>query len=256
MKKTIMILGLFLALAFTLMATVVPSKADTNVQKTFGDIARDVYVNIDSEYKEKAITAFNIFEKRQNQKYVTVFQGSKEDCEKFATFFNTCYAYTVDTMVTFGKYPDGHYEVYFKDTFNANERMSKYQESVAKAKELAKTLKGNNDTETMDNIVNYIQTNAVYDYEKAKETNAVEHNKTYYGFYEGNKIVCRGFAIAVCQLCRLNGIKCEVISSTYNKTGVRHAFNKVYHDGKETYVDATWKRKSDTFFSDFTRVDY
>ena len=77
MKKIIMILGLLVALVLTCASTIVPSKADTNVQKTLGDFARDFYPNIEgTNWNEKAITALNVFESRKNQKYVKVFSGS------------------------------------------------------------------------------------------------------------------------------------------------------------------------------------
>lgn len=257
MKKIIMILGLLVALALTCASTIVPSKADTNVQKTLGDFARDFYPNIEgTDLNEKAITALNVFESRKNQKYVKVFSGSQTDCENFATFFNTHYAFSVETMVTLGVYPDGTYGVYFNDTNNADETIQKYKAIVAKAKNLASSLKGNTQTETVNNIINYIQTNAVFDVDNYLNEDPNVHNKTYYGFYDGNKIVCRGYAITFCQLCRFNGIRCEVLSVENTKTHTRHAINKVYFDGQELFVDTTWKRKSNTPFKDFAIVNY
>lgn len=257
MKKIIMILGLLVALVLTCASTIVPSKADTNVQKTLGDFARDFYPNIEgTNWNEKAITALNVFESRKNQKYVKVFSGSQTDCENFATFFNTHYAFSVETMVTLGVYSDGSYGVYFENTNNADAKIQKYKEITTKAKNLANSLKGNTQTETVNNIINYIQTNAVFDVQNYMNPDTNVHNKIYYGFYDGNKIVCRGYAITFCQLCRFNGIRCEVLSVVNKKTNTRHAINKVYFDGQELFVDTTWQRTSKTLFDDFVIVNW
>ena len=68
--------------------------------------------------------------------------------------------------------------------------------------------------------------------------------------------MCRGYAITFCQLCRFNGIRCEVLSVKNKKTNTRHAINKVYFDGQELFVDTTWKRTSKILFNDFVIVNY
>lgn len=51
--------------------------------------------------------------------------------------------------------------------------------------------------------------------------------------------VCRGYADALLELCRREGIYCEVVTGEAPSEG-RHAWNAVETDEKRFYVDATW----------------
>ncbi len=61
--------------------------------------------------------------------------------------------------------------------------------------------------------------------------------------------VCRGYADALYELMRKEGIKCEVITGEA-PTGGRHAWNAVETGGKKLYIDVTW------YDNDFETDDY
>ncbi len=104
------------------------------------------------------------------------------------------------------------------------------------------------DTEKVRAIYDYLVMNVTYDkalYDLIGSMNS-EAIKAYNGFYlEGvlfdRVAVCEGISKAFTSLCNIEGIPCVTVSGyqAANPTGVGHAWNKVYADGKWYIADAT-----------------
>lgn len=88
-----------------------------------------------------------------------------------------------------------------------------------------------------------------------EQTTLLEMYQAYNVLVKGSA-VCQGYADALLELMRRAGIRCEVVTGTAPSEG-RHAWNKVYSDGKVYYVDVTWY-DTDRDIGDFEdgKIDY
>ncbi len=102
------------------------------------------------------------------------------------------------------------------------------------------------DEEKVRAIYDYLVMNVTYDGELYDKIGVAQGLSDYNAFYlEGvlfDKVaVCEGISKAFTALCNLEGIPCVSVTGaqTKNPSGVGHAWNKVYLEGKWYIVDAT-----------------
>lgn len=101
--------------------------------------------------------------------------------------------------------------------------------------DLAESLKGKNDYETVKNIHDYLINNFNYDYRETS-TNYTDIE----GFRDG-VMVCNGYAMATFYLCNKAGVETRFITGIGgNDTEENHAWNAVKIDGKWYNMDVTW----------------
>ncbi len=104
-----------------------------------------------------------------------------------------------------------------------------------KMSELAESLKGKDDYETVKNIHDYLIKNFDYDYRKNNE------NYTDIEGFRDGVMVCNGYAMATFYLCNKAGIDARlIIGIGGNDTTINHAWNVVKIDGNWYNMDVTW----------------
>ena len=126
------------------------------------------------------------------------------------------YEYSINSNYQFGKCPtmDSHFN---------------------KMSELAESLKGKDDYETVKNIHDYLIKNFDYDYRKNNE------NYTDIEGFRDGVMVCNGYAMATFYLCNKAGIDARlIIGIGGNDTTINHAWNVVKIDGNWYNMDVTW----------------
>lgn len=208
-----------------------------NQAVSLSDYMRTVYgVTQYPELDEAVYNAFRKFETNKNSSsMVTVYTGSQSDCKKFRDYFNLNYGYTNNLRVTLAKSGDS-YSVVFINTLNADAKINEYLTEVKKAQEIAKALNGGSTDATIKNVIAWVQANAKYYYGK-NQTNDV-YISHYYGIYSQNEIVCEGYAMAVYQLCAMNGVKASLVD-LISPNNIPHAVNQVTYSDRVRWVDTT-----------------
>lgn len=265
MKKRLLIMALSLAIMNVASSNTCTALADMDSNSstiTYVTESNNENVSI-SEYMKNVYTVtqcpeldetvYNIFKTYENNKNssspVYVYSGTYENCVKLMNYFNINYGYTYDIHLTLIKQSNS-YGLCFENTLNADVNINNYLNEVNKAQAIATSLKGTSQDETIANIINWVKVNAKYFYTdyNVDEQTGVSH---YYGIYSGNEVLCKGYAMAVYQLCAMNGIKASVIDIVSNK-GLNHTANTVVYSDKERFVDTMRKDSvSDTLWEGF-----
>lgn len=213
---------------------------------------RNVYtVTQYPELDEAVFQAFAIFEaNKESSSYVSVYKGTYEACYKFYNYFTSHYGYTKDMRPTLYKMSDGTYMVAFTNTLNADTKISAYIAEVMKAQTIAASLKAETNDATANNIINWVKANAKYYYSNGQ--NYEDDISHYYGIYSGSEVLCQGYAMAVYQLCAMNGIA-STITEVVSPRNVNHAVNQVTYSDLVRWVDTTKiDSVSDSFWSGYT----
>ena len=184
---------------------------------------------------EAVYKAFEAYETNKDRdSSLVVYKGSYEECIIFRDYFNANYGYTYDIRTKAGKTSSG-YCVFFPNTLNADAKISAYIAEVQKAKAIAASLNVGSADATIQNIINWVKTNVKYYYNEDTDEGYIQH---YYGAYSGNEVLCEGYAIAVYQLCAMNGINASIEEVISNR-GVNHAMNTVTFSSGIKFVDTT-----------------
>lgn len=209
-----------------------------NTEKDISSYLQSVYKTTSRPEYDSYV--FDGFKKIENNKYsstpVDFFSGTLEECVSFRDYFNYEYGYTSDIHVIVYRASDSEqYKVGILDTANLDKRLNEYFTEVKKAKEIADSLKGNTNDETIMNIINWVQNNVFYDYSLHGNATNEELINSYYGAYSGKKVICTGFSMVVHQLCAMNGIPSRIELGTYN--GDMHAWNSIQFDSGFKHVD-------------------
>ena len=199
------------------------------------EYVRTLYTQTQYQEFDNAVSnAFKIYEENKNSNdIVIVYSGNKSDCTRFRDYMNYNYGYTIKMRVELLQSGDT-YMVGFLNTLNADEAINEYKKEAENAKAIAASLKGTTQDETINNIINWVKTNAKYAYNISDE-DAFSYD---YGIYSGKEILCQGYADAVYQLCAMNGIKADILNAVHSN-GVNHAINRVYYSDIARYVDTT-----------------
>lgn len=155
---------------------------------------------------------------------------------------NSIYSYKVKTS-------DQLYYVLERGVLPICEKDSSAEKNYLSAKSVLRNIIDDNmtDFEKIKAIHDYLVLNVTYDDDllKLAMNNSTDISK-YNGFYlEGvfndKRAVCEGISKAFTVLCNIEGIKCVVVTGKQanNPSGMGHAWNKVYLDGKWYIVDVT-----------------
>lgn len=125
---------------------------------------------------------------------------------------------------------------YLQTEINLKYYMSKdqYQDVETEIKELAQTLKKENDIASYISIYEWICNNVEYDYDTA---NGDADRFSAYDALIGKKAVCYGYAALYQRLCDELGLNCIVLTSLDNTA---HAWNAVQINDKYYHVDCTF----------------
>lgn len=207
---------------------------------TLAEYVKGLYTaNGNPEYDEMVYEAFREYEANAGQdKSIVIWRGdSYEEAYQRQMYINRRYGYTDKIHVKMGTVNDGRYCVYFPDTLNAEEAIQEYIAEVEKAKAAAETVKGSTPDETACNIIDWVKGNNefYYGYDINDTVACISH---YYGAYSGNLLLCNGYAIAIYQLCSMDGIKAEILDEL-SPEGINHAANTIEFSDGVKYVDAT-----------------
>lgn len=237
---------LFTACALSIMTATFPSFADTvdASQTTLTEYVKNMYPENVIEPGEQ--DAFNIFYRVEtgdfsmsnlpvwmtSSKWNYVYAGTEQEVYYYYDLMGYEYGFA-DLKGSIGSVGGQPVMGYIANIDDFSQFKAEYIRVAEKAKEVAKTLKGANDLETLENIYSYVAENANID---SGESDGYLGRT---GFFDGKKIRCSGFASAVAQLCRFNGIRCTVVSGTYK--GRAHAWNRVIIGENTYYVDAALK---------------
>lgn len=157
-----------------------------------------------------------------------VYYGSTADVNYYYNLLGYEYGF-VELDLYMGIFNEDKNRGLFSNIKDFNAFKKEYVRVAEKAKNIANTLKRGSQMETAKAIYDYVYRNAVTKGQTDGYRGAT-------GFYDGKAIVCTGFASSISQLCRFNGIKCNVITGTQD--GAPHAWNKLEIDGKIYYADA------------------
>ena len=118
--------------------------------------------------------------------------------------------------------------------------------------ELAESLKGKNDYETVLNVHDYLIENFDYDYRVTSK------NYTDIDGFKDGLMVCDGYAMATYYLCNKAGVETRLILGIANNDTVEnHAWNVVKINGKWYNMDVTWDDKggNDKSYDYFLKSD-
>lgn len=171
---------------------------------------------------------------------VVVYSGGYEECIKLAAYFNYEYGYTMKMHVNVFKASDGNTCI-VKFTGNSAEAVAEQIERVKIVQEIAAQLKCTSDIETMYNVANWVAENTAYETEYDGSQNDA-FIPTYYNVFTEHKSLCKGMAMAVYQLCSMDGIHAEIQEGHFYE-GL-HAWNVVTVNGTKFYIDATSKKNT------------
>lgn len=203
------------------------------------------------ELDEAVFQAFATFEShKESNSYVSIYKGNYEACLKFFNYFTSHYGYTKDMRPMLYKMSDGSYMVAFSNTLNADAKISAYITEVMKAQNIAATLKGETNDITANNIIAWVKSNAKYYYNNGQSyEDDIAH---YYGIYSGSEVLCQGYAMAVYQLCAMNGISASIVEAL-SPRNINHAINQVTYSDTTRWVDTTKiDSVSDTLWNGYT----
>lgn len=230
----------------------ITNQSEDNSNISISEYVKTLYQTTQYPELDAAVcNAFKTYEDNKNSPdIVFVYSGTKSDCTRFRDYLNYNYGYTIKMRVELMQV-GSEYKVGFMDTLNADEAIAEYKNEAEKAKSIAASLKGNTQDETINNIINWVKTNAKYAYNVSDEE-AFSYD---YGIYSGKEVLCQGYADAVYQLCAMNGIKAEILNAIHTNNVV-HAINRVYFSDIPRYVDTTLINSvSNILWSDTQLID-
>lgn len=213
-----------------------PGYVNTQTQDgSLSDYMRGVYTTEHSALDEAVFNAFKAFEDHKNSpSIVSVYSGTRDECIKFRDYFNLNYGYTNDMRLVITKTTP--VQAVFVNTLNADARIDAYLAEVKKAQEIAKSLNAGSNDATIANVISWVKTNAKYYYDRGQDTDTyIAH---YYGIYSGQEVLCEGYAMAVYQLCAMNGVNASLVDIV-SANGIAHAVNQVQYSDRLRWVDTT-----------------
>lgn len=189
------------------------------------------------ELDEYVFKAFQTIEDNKYSKYpIIVYTGDYESCRVFREYFNYSYGFTYDfRLQAYRTDKSADFVVALNDTSNLDVKISNYLAEVEKAKSIAQGLNADDTNTTAYNIFHWVRANLRYDYSLHGNATENEMLNSYYGFYNGTPTICKGFSMAVYQLCSMNGIPATMETGMFFGTG--HAWNTVLVNGNLKYVD-------------------
>jgi hypothetical protein len=193
-----------------------------------------------TEHPEFDQYVYDAFDKIEANKYssspIIVYTGDYQSCWAFRDYFNYAYGFTYDFRLSaYRTSGSANYVVAFCNTGDMDTKIENYLNEVYKAQSIAAQLAGPDTDTTAYNIFNWVKSNLKYDYSLHGKATDDEMLRSYYGFYSGNPTICKGFSMAVYQLCSMNGIKATLEAGSYNGGG--HAWNTVLMSDGLKYVD-------------------
>jgi len=193
-----------------------------------------------TESPELDTYVFQAFKLIEDNKYsrssIVVYSGDYDSCKIFREYFNYAYGFTYDIRLSaYRTSGSSNYVVALCNTDNLDQKIATYLSEVKKAQGIAERLAGSDAATTVNNIFNWAKANMRYDYSLLSKEDSDETFKSYYGFYDGKATLCKGYSMAVYQLCSMNGIPTTLETGTFN--GYAHAWNTATIDGSVKYVD-------------------
>lgn len=166
-----------------------------------------------------------------------VYTGTQDDVTNILYLYNKFYVHSEYLHFQFQGYvnPDGSFDVL---NIKVNEPTDVIKKSIDetryvdnKINEILPKLKGNNEEETLNNIVNYITD--LVDYDESLQCYSV------YDMFAKRKTVCDGYMKLFYILCEKSGLQAECIESDFNEDAL-HGYNSVIINGQKRYVDLTF----------------
>lgn len=205
------------------------------------------------ELDNAVLNAFKLYETNQGMtSMLYVYSGTRDECAKFRDYFNLNYGFTNDIRLTLVK--SDTYHVVFENTVNADTKIHAFITEVKKAQEIARSLNAGSTDATINNIISWVKTNAKYYYGNENDTTE-SYISHYYGIYSNNEVLCEGYAMAVYQLCAMNGIKASLVDLV-SPNNVPHAVNQVTYSDSVRWVDTTKINPiSDELWAGYTYLD-
>lgn len=133
---------------------------------------------------------------------------------------------------------------YFSIGGSTNKNVASYaQQSRARARQIAANVKASSDVETMDAIVDYLQSTVTYGYDEDFTIGKIEYLAPFstYGALVDKKAVCEGYASAVTDIAMYCGIPCLTLMCE----DINHSYNLyLTSQGTMYMLDATVGKKS------------
>ena len=268
MRKQILTMALLLLMSLTTCTNTYANygPGDPNADKVtesvtsttpVSDYMKTVYKASDNDkYDELSINALKLYEENKNSdQKLTVFTGTKEECNNFLQYFNYCFSYTKEIRLSlFRVVNTDKYFCAFEETANSNDNLIAYLAEVKKAQALAVSLAGANQDETINNIRQWMKTNISYNHD-VKNADVDTVISAYYGIYDKKPVICAGYAMGTYQLCRMNGITSSIVLSINTKNNVGHAATNVTINGHTKYLDTCFDIYVDQIPENFS-VDF
>lgn len=165
------------------------------------------------------------------------YTGTQDDVTNILYLYNKFYVHSEYLHFQFHGYvnPDGSFDVI---DIRVNEPTDVIKKSIdetkyvdARINEILPKLKGNNEEETLNNIVNYVTD--LVDYDESLQSYSL------YDMFTKKKTVCDGYMKLFYILCTKSGLPAECIESDFNGD-VLHGYNSVIINGQKRYVDLTF----------------
>ena len=111
--------------------------------------------------------------------------------------------------------------------------LKSYRFEAESMKQKAAELKGETETETMENIFRWVMET----FPRAEIAEGADPRDYYYGWFSGHAQNCNGRAKIISMMCRMDGVNAQVVFGTY--AGTDHAWTEVYADGCLWHCDAS-----------------
>ena len=268
MRKQILTMALLLFMSLTTCTNTYANygPGDPNADKVtesvtsttpVSDYMKTVYKASDNDkYDELSINALKLYEENKNSdQKLTVFTGTKEECNNFLQYFNYCFSYTKEIRLSlFRVVNTDNYFCAFKETSNSKANLEAYLSEVKKAQSLADSLHAATSEETINSIRQWMKANISYNHD-VENSDLDTYISAYYGIYDKKPVVCAGYAIGTYQLCRINGIQSAIVLSVYTANNGGHAATNVTINGCTKYFDTCFDIYTDKI-PDWFSIDF
>ena len=141
-------------------------------------------------------------------------------------YINNEFGYARDLYINVYRLTDGGYALGFAHTMKEREALEEYRHEAETMEQKAKELKGNTETETLNNIFAF----AKAEYPRAEYGDDDDPRDYYYGWFSGHPLICNGRAKLVSMMARFNGMDAQVVFGSLHGTSP-HAWAEVRADG-------------------------
>ncbi len=155
-----------------------------------------------------------------------------EEMLQIANYVNNEFGFSRGVYVDAYRLTGGGCTLGFERTDGKSGAKNSYLFAAEKMKEKAQEMKGETETETLDNIFRYTRDS----YSSVEIPEGGDPRDYYYGWFSGNTLNCNGRAKMISMMSRMNGLNAQVVFGKYN--GADHAWAEVMADGVLWQCDA------------------